>query len=126
MSTTVDRIEVGRLGVDRLARLEHRDELGQAPRAGGRQLGVVQTVEDRIAVLARELLEELPRLRAGIELALEVGGHAHAPLALICGVPAAVRPGPLHLGETRWAHPALADQALGRLAVDPRPSAALA
>ena len=55
--------------VDRLARLEHRDELGQPPRARLGPLGVVEPVEDRVAILTAEPVEECLGLRARVELA---------------------------------------------------------
>src|ERR1700730_2985069 len=114
------------LGVDRLARLEHGDEFLQPPRAGPRPPGVLQPVEDGVAVLARELPEEGLRLRSGIELAAQVRRDRDAPLTLIRSLPAAVVPGALDLGEPRGLHPVLGDQPLGRVAVYPRPPATTA
>ena len=73
-----------------------------------------------------ELGEERLGLRPGVELALEVVGHGDALLAVVGGLPAAVRLCPLDLREAGRAHPAFRDQPLGRLAVDPRPLAARA
>ena len=57
---------VSRLRVDGLARLEHFDELRQSPRARFRALGFLEAIEDRVAVLAAELREELFRARARV------------------------------------------------------------
>src|SRR5437763_5190944 len=111
------------LRVDRLAGLQHRDELRESARAGLRLLGVLQAVEDRVAVLTAEPEEELLRLRAGGELTLEVVGNGDSALALVGRLPAAVRLRALDLGEACRAHPAGGDEALGLLAVDLRPPA---
>jgi hypothetical protein len=66
--------------VDRLSGLEHRDEPREPPRARLRLLGVLEPVEDRIAILATELGEERLGLRARVELALQVLGDRDAPL----------------------------------------------
>src|SRR5205807_9821857 len=56
----------GALRVERLAGLEHLDEPGQPPRARLGAAGVVEPVEDRVAVLAAELGEERGGARPGV------------------------------------------------------------
>src|SRR2546423_14427481 len=77
------------LRVDRLAGLQHRDEFRESARAGLRLLGVLQAVEDRVAVLTAEPEEELLRLRAGGEPTPEVVGNCDSALALLGRPPAA-------------------------------------
>src|SRR3954471_11361353 len=61
--------------VHRLAPLEHADVLGDpaGPRLG--PLRVLDLVQDRVAVRAREPGEEGGRLRIRVELRLQVVGH---------------------------------------------------
>ena len=71
-------------------RAQHRDVLLDAPRAGFRPLGVLNAVEDRVAVGAVERAEERARLRIGVERALEVVGDGGGPRARVGGIPSAV------------------------------------
>ena len=64
-----------RRGVDRLAGLEHGDELLQPARARLGLLRVLEPVEDRVAVAAVEAGEERGGRGARVELALQVVGH---------------------------------------------------
>ena len=69
----VKRAGASRDLVDRLAGLEHGDELREPPCPRLRPLGVVEPVEDRVAVLAVERLEE--RLGGGPCFELALGGR---------------------------------------------------
>src|SRR3954452_13872195 len=80
------------LGGKLLPGLEHRDELRQPPGARLRAFGVLQAVEDRVAVLAAQALEERARGWARVQLAPQVVGDGHRRGAGIGGLPAAVRP----------------------------------
>src|SRR5262245_42788965 len=108
-------------GVDRFARLEHGDELCQAPGARLGLLGVLEPVEDRVAVLAAEPGEECLRRRPRVELALEIIRDRGAALAGVGGVPAAVRLGALDLGVSSGPHSPLGDQLLRLGPIDLRP-----
>src|SRR3954469_9360681 len=104
--------------MDLLPRRENRDVLCDAPRAGLRLLGLLDAVEDGVAVGAVQGGEELPRAIVGLELPAEVGGNRRRPLSLVGGLPAAVGLGALDLAQARGAHLALVDER-GRLgAVD--------
>src|SRR3954447_13505140 len=110
--------------VDLLAALEHADELPQAALPGLGLLGLVQPVEDRIAIGAIQIGEGFAGGVAAIELTLEVGGDRGGSLPRVGGIPAPVGPGGLDLGQSGSAHPPGGDQRLGLLAVDPGPAAA--
>ena len=69
------RYRAARRRVNRLAAREHRDELGDPLRARLRPLRVLDAVEDRVAVVAVELLEELARGRVGVERGAQVVRH---------------------------------------------------
>src|SRR4051794_5292460 len=112
------------LGVKLLPRLEHLDELREPPRPRLGPLGVLQAIEDRVAVLAVQAGEERLRPRSRVELAPEVVGDGHRRLPGVGRRPAAVGLRGLGLGQAARAHPALGDQPLGLLAVDLRPLAA--
>ena len=78
--------------VDRLAGLEHRDELLEPAGARLGPLRVLEPVEDRVAVAAVEPREERRRRRARVELALEVVRHGDRALARRRRRPSARRP----------------------------------
>ena len=111
------------LRVDRLSGLEHRDELRQPPSARLGLLGVLEPVQDRVAVLTRQLVEERPGVWTDVELAPEILGDGDRPLALVGRLPAAVGLGPFDLAEAGRPHPAVGGQSLHLVAVDPRPLA---
>src|SRR4051794_32591281 len=101
------------LGVQLLPGLEHRDELLQAARAGLGALGVMQPVEDRVAVLAVERVEERARGGARVELALKIVGDGHRRLARVRLVPAPVALRGLDRRVPGRPHAPLGDQPLG-------------
>src|SRR4051812_47240793 len=110
--------------VDPLAACEHGHERLDAPGTGRGTLGVLNAVEDGVAVAAVERLEEGTDGRIAVELAGEVVGHLGGALRLVRGVPATVRAGALDLAQARRPHVAALDQELGLGAVDLRPPAA--
>ena len=111
------------LSVERLSLAQHRDEALDPLGAGLGSLGLVDAVEERVAVLAPQRREELACGGVAVELALEVLGHGGPALRRIGGLPAPVGLGGLHLVQAGRAHPPLGDQPLGLLAVDLRPPA---
>ena len=110
--------------VDAFAAREHRHERRDSPGAGRRALGILDAVEDGVAVAAVERVEEGAGGGIAVELAGEVLGHLGGALRLIRGVPATVRAGALDLAQSGRLHLAALDQELGLGAVDLRPPAA--
>src|SRR4051794_4567491 len=87
-----------RSSVKRLPAPEHADELLEPARARLGPLGVVEAVEDRVAVRAVEGREVGRRDGVGVELGLEIRRHLDAAGRRVGGIPAAVGLGALDLG----------------------------
>src|SRR6185295_8268840 len=106
------------------ARLEHTNELLQSPLARLRSLRVLQSVENRIAVLAVERLKELLGTGPGNQGRLQVLGDGDRPLGCVRSLPAAVALCGIHLRHTRRRESPLGQQTLDRRTVDLGPLAA--
>jgi len=72
-----------RLRVNRLAGLEHRDELSQPPSPRVGLLGVVEPVDDRVAILLLSSAKNASAFGRASSSALEVVGDGAAPLSLV-------------------------------------------
>src|SRR5581483_1086708 len=102
--------------------VQHRHHRGEPPRPRLGALGVAQTVEDGVAVLAVQPGEERGRGRVGVERLAQVVGHRRLALRLVGGGPAAVGLRRLDLRQAGRLHPARADQRLDLRDVDLRPT----
>ena len=91
---------------------EHRDEAFDRSRPRGGRAGVLDPVEDRVAVLAREDVEHRPRLWLAVEGGGEVVGHLGGRGPGVSLLPAAVRAGALHSLEAGGLHAPLCQQPL--------------
>src|SRR5215211_2230141 len=113
------------LRVRRLAAREHRDELLDPPRTRVGSLRRRHAIEDRVAVLLREVLEEGLRLRLGGQRGREIRRHLDRRRPGVGGLPASVALRTLDLRETGRMHAALGGQTFRNPDVPLRPRAAL-
>src|SRR3569623_287 len=109
--------------VDRLAGGAHRDDFGDPAAASLGLLGRLDTVENRVAVGARQRFEERARSRGGVERGGEVGRDGGGRGRRIGSLPAAVGLGGVERGLPRRRHPPTRDQLLRAVAILFRPFA---
>src|SRR3954470_6118011 len=109
--------------MQRLAPLQHRHECRDAPRPRLGLASRLHAVQDRVAVLRVQRLEERRRTRRGVEGGLQIVGHRGRARGVVRGVPPAVRLRPLDLAQARRLHPAGLDQRRRELAVALGPDA---
>src|SRR3954469_9086371 len=109
--------------MQRLAPLQHRHERRDAPRPRLGLASRLHAVQDRVAVLRVQRLEERRRTRRGVEGGLQIVGHRGRARGVVRGVPPAVRLRPLDLAQARRLHPAGLDQRRRELAVALGPDA---
>src|SRR5881396_2016153 len=107
--------------MESLARLQHLNELPEPPLARLRLLGVVQSVENRIAVLAVERLKEFLCTGTCRQGRAQITGDGDCPLGCVRGLPPAVALCRVHLRLARRHESPLSAQTLDRRTVDLRP-----
>src|SRR6202140_5495498 len=112
------------LRVKPLAGDEHFDVASNTRCARRGKLGVMDAIQDRVAVGAVERREGCAGRRVGCERLLEVVGHGRRTLTGVGRLPAAVRRGARDLGAAGGAHAAGAGERGRLVAVDLRPAAA--
>src|SRR5437660_11519731 len=98
--------------MQRLARLQHLNELLQPSLARLRLLGIVQSVENRIAVLAVERLKELLGTGTCNQGRLQVRGDRDRPLGCVRSLPPAAPLCGFYLLQARRRSPPVAPQAV--------------
>src|SRR2546428_5486772 len=109
-----------------LARLQHLNELLQPSLARLRLLGVLQSVENRIAVLAVERLKELLCMGTCNQSRLQITRDGDRPLGCVRSLPPAVALCGFHLRLARPRESPLGSQTVDRRTVDLGPLAARA
>ena len=91
--------------MERLARDQHRDELLDPGNPGFRLLGVVNPIQDRIAIGAVECFEKRAGLFVPGQRGTKIVGHLGRALRRIGGIPAPVLFGALDLAQSGRPHP---------------------
>ena len=88
------------------------------------RLAVADPIEDRVAVLAAQVLEHCERFRLGGQCSAEIVRHLDAGRARVGGFASTVGSRTLQLGDPGWMHATCCDQPLRDLDVPLRPGAA--
>src|SRR5262249_46024572 len=112
------------LRMESLAVMQHSYILGYEPRTCLGAPRSCDAMQDRVAVAAVQGGEERACGRIGVECGREVWRDGCRAGAVVGGLPTAVLPGALDLGQAGLAHPAGRDQRIRLLPIDLRPSAA--
>src|SRR5436190_8561132 len=107
----------------RLAAREHGHELLNPASTSLGPLHRLDTMQNRVAILAGELSEHHPRIRFSRKRSCQIVGHARRRGTGVGSSPPTVGLCVLDLGDSRRVHPALADQPLGERRVALRPAA---